>query len=131
MMSDDFWGMFGKPRGWKSSLHGNPHARTGDPATSHEAVPSPRAMSAQMIRVLRGYRDGVARTDHDAYRMVGMDVDMNGARQRCTDLRHAGYIEWTGGRGETPSGKSGNLSRITTEGIEFLETLEGNPPDVT
>jgi hypothetical protein len=98
------------------------HARNSDPATSHEAVP--KNITAQMRRVLRGYRDGEARLDHDAYRIVGLTVDMNGARQRCSDLRRFKLIERTGERGKTPSGKAGYLCRITPAGLKYLKSTD-------
>jgi hypothetical protein len=110
------------------------HARTGDPWTSHAAVP--KNITAQMIRVLKGYRDGVMRTDHDAYAIVSMDVEMNGARQRCTDLRHAGFIErvTVDGvllRGKTPSGKYGYLCRITPAGRDYLNKVSPIKEDIS
>lgn len=83
-------------------------------------------ITTQMTHVLRyGYGDGVARTDHAAYEAAGMNVEMNGARQRCTDLRHAGFIErvtidGVPQRGKTPSGKEGYLCRITQAGRDHL-----------
>ena len=116
--------------------YGSFHARSTDPATSHEAIP--RNLAAQCYRVLRGYRDGVARTDHDAYHLVGMTEGVNGARQRCTDLRHAGYIVRAHDedgyllRGRTPSGKTGYLCHITPDGRAYLqqqEAIRTNDPD--
>jgi hypothetical protein len=100
----------------------NPHARNTDPDTSHEAVPSARVISAQMLLVLRVYAEAgnEAITDHEAYHRAGLVVEMNGARQRCTDLRHAGFIERTGDRGRTPSGKTGYLCSITQAGRDHL-----------
>jgi hypothetical protein len=111
-----------------------PHARSDAVDTSVEAIP--KNISEQMIRVLRGYADGVPRTDHDAYHRVGLTEGVNGARQRCTDLRHADLIDRVpdpmqppgGGkiiylRGETPSGKTGFLCTITQKGRDFLEAL--------
>lgn len=94
------------------------HARTHDPDTSHEAVPG--NISQQMKHVLRAYADGAELTDHAAYSKVGLTVAINGARQRCSDLRRVGLIERTGERGMTPSGKSGYLCRITQKGRDFL-----------
>ena len=101
-----------------------PHARTNDPATSHEAVPTPKKLSEQALLVLQAYRSGQPLTDHKAYEDVGLNVEMNGARQRCTDLRHAGLIKKTGERGKTPSGKAGNLCRITPTGLVRLRLLD-------
>jgi hypothetical protein len=98
------------------------HARPSDPETSHEAVP--HNITEQCYRVLRAYRNGQALLDHDAYRLVGLDVEFNGARQRCTDLRHALMIERTGDRGRTPSGKAGYLCRITQAGLDYLRSKE-------
>jgi hypothetical protein len=95
------------------------HARTGDPATSHEAADAVD-IAGQARQVLRVYLNGNAYTDHDAYRLAGLTVAINGARQRCTDLRHAGLIERTGDRGATPSGRAGYLCRITPKGRAFL-----------
>ena len=95
-----------------------PHARTNDPDTSHEAVP--RNIAGQALQVLKAYWDGAALLDHDAYRLSGLIVAVNGARPRCSDLRHAGFIERTGERGKTPSGKAGHLCRITPAGRAYL-----------
>jgi len=93
------------------------HARDSDPDTSHEAVPV--NLSDQAYRVLRAYRTGLALLDNDAYRLAGME-DSRAKSQRCSDLRHAGLIERTGERGQTPSGKSGHLCRITPAGQAYL-----------
>lgn len=93
------------------------HARLSDPATSHEAVES-IDITQQCRLILRAYLNGQALTDHDAYRLAGFPSTL--ARQRCSDLRAAGLIERTGGRGMTPSGKAGYLCRITQAGLNFL-----------
>jgi hypothetical protein len=114
----------------QASIRGyQPHARASDPQTSHDAVP--HNITEQMLRVLRGYADGVARTDHDAYTRVGM---FYGDRQRCTDLRDDGLIERVPDpvqppdgektvylRGKTPSGKAGYLCVITPAGRQYLK----------
>jgi hypothetical protein len=84
----------------------------------------PANINAQCLHVLRAYRDGSALTDHDAYRVVGLVADINGARQRCTDLRRFNLIERTGDRGTTPSGKTGNLCRITQAGTDYLDRVD-------
>lgn len=97
-----------------------PHARRGDPSTSHEAVP--KNISKQALRVLFAYEDGDDLLDHTAYRRVGMDrANARLAHQRCSDLRFANLIVRTGARALTPSGKSGYLCRITPAGHAYLE----------
>lgn len=100
------------------SGYGNIHARSTDPATSHDAVPD--NISAQAWRVLHAYKFGRALTDHDAYRLVGLPDKL--ARQRCSDLRRWKMIERTGERGRTPSGKSGYLCKITAHGTRWLNS---------
>jgi hypothetical protein len=100
----------------------SPHARRGDPATSHEAVP--KNLPAQALRVLRGYRSGDAILDHDAYRRIGL-AHSGWTHQRCSDLRKRGLIERVEVdgvylRGKTPSGKAGYLCRITKAGRDYL-----------
>jgi len=103
----------------------NIHARNSDPDTSHEAVPDAATITRQCTQVLRVYRAyNRPMTDHDAYRLAGLIVALNGARQRCTDLRHLKMIRRTGDRGPTPSGKSGYLCEITDKGREYLEGLD-------
>lgn len=93
-----------------------PHARDTDPDTSHEAAES-TDITAQCLQVLKAYVSiGRPITDHDAYRFAGIQ----GARQRCADLRHAGLIERTGARGMTPSGKAGYLCTYTGKAIDYL-----------
>jgi hypothetical protein len=96
----------------------HPHARTGDPSTSHEAVPE--HLTEQALRVLFSYRDGEPLLDFDAYRRAGFGPHARDG-QRCSDLRHAGFIERTGKRKLTPSGKFGHLCRITSAGQDYLQ----------
>ena len=96
------------------------HARDTDPDTSHDAIPN--NITEQALRVLAGYRNGDAILDHIAYARVGMDTHLARlAHQRCSDLRHAGFIERIGQRAPTPSGKFGHLCRITDAGREYLD----------
>lgn len=99
--------------------HAHTHARSRDPATSHEAAASVD-ITAQALRVLRAYLCDRPLLDHDAYRLAGF-TENRFCHQRCSDLRQAGYIERTGERGRTPSGKSGYLCRITPAGRKYLE----------
>ncbi len=94
------------------------HARASDPATSHEAAATIN-ITAQALRILRSYHNGTALLDYDAYCLAGFPPNARDG-QRCSDLRHAGFIERTGERAETPSGKSGYLCRITSAGRHFL-----------
>lgn len=71
--------------------------------------------------VLLSYRDGAAMTDHDAYQRAGFGPHARDG-QRCSDLRRKKLIEPTGGRGITPSGRTGRLCRITTRGKVYLIT---------
>jgi hypothetical protein len=100
-------------------LFSSRHARASDPATSHESAASVSA-SAQGLRVLRSYLCDRALLDHDAYRLAGF-TENRFCHQRCSDLRDAKFIERTGERGRTPSGKSGYLCRITPAGRKYLE----------
>jgi hypothetical protein len=104
---------------WPDLFSYIPHARASDPDTSHEAVPV--HITAQALRVLRAYQDGVALLDHDAYRRAGFGPNARDG-QRCSDLRFHGLIERTGERDFTPSGKRGYLCRITPAGRAYLAT---------
>jgi uncharacterized protein YjhX (UPF0386 family) len=97
------------------------HARTSDPATSHEAVP--KNVTAQGLQVLRAYKTGEPLLDVDAYRLAGFGPTACDG-QRCSDLRKSGYIERTGDKAKTPSGKSGYLCRITRAGLDYLRQHE-------
>lgn len=97
------------------------HARNTDPATSHEAIPDNLTMQALVI--LRAYRNGKPMIDHDAYALAGFGPNARDG-QRCSDLRQHGYIERTGERGLTPSGKAGYLCRITDAGLAYLARME-------
>jgi len=101
----------------------NPHARRSDPDTSYEAIES-IDVTAQAIRILRSYRNGDFLLDHDAYQRAGFPPNARDG-QRCSDLRAAGYIERTGARGTTPSGKSGHLCCITAAGLAYLKRVAG------
>ena len=92
-------------------------ARATDPDTSHEAVESIN-ITRQCYLILRAYRSGRSLTDHEAYNLAGFPSTL--ARQRCSDLREVGFIEWTGERGTSPSGKAAYLCRITPAGLHFL-----------
>lgn len=106
----------GQPR-----YSGPPHARAGDPETSHEAAAKvERKISKTCAQILRAYASGLAITDHEAYRRVGLDNGGRFTHQRCSDLRSGGYIERLKDRGLTPSGNSAFLSRITPKGKQFL-----------
>ncbi|HEU4687327.1 MAG TPA: DEAD/DEAH box helicase [Vicinamibacterales bacterium] len=95
------------------------HARSSDPDTSYEAIPV--NVTLQGFIVLQSYRSGQALLDHDAYQRAGFGPNARDG-QRCSDLRQAGYIERTGERAKTPSGKSGYLCRITPRGLAYLES---------
>ena len=99
------------------------HARNTDPDTSHAAIPD--NVTAQGLIVLRAYRGGALLTDHDAYRLAGFGPNARDG-QRCSDLRREGYIERSGLRGITPSGKSGHLCRITISGRDYLKRNGGD-----
>jgi hypothetical protein len=101
-------------------LFPGPHARAGDPDTSHMAVPA--NVTAQAAKVLFAYRTGLALLDIEAYarvRMVG--------HQRCTDLRRARFIVRVG-RKQMPSGKTGYLCQITAAGQAWLKSWLANNP---
>jgi hypothetical protein len=98
------------------------HARITDPLTSHEAADSVN-ISLQAKLVLRAYSRGQPLLDHDAYRLAGFPPGRT-SHQRCSDLRDAGFIERTGERGRTPSGKAGYLCKITAKGIDYLIALD-------
>ena len=99
------------------------HARSTDPETSHEAVPV--NITAQCLLVLRVYAEyRKPMTDHEATRLAGLAA---GTRQRCSDLRHAGFIERLEEKGRTPSGKWGYLCRITPEGLNYLAGVTSEP----
>jgi hypothetical protein len=95
-----------------------PHARSGDPDTSHLAVPDRVKMTQQAIAVLRSYRTNKALLDFEAYARANMI-----GHQRCSDLRHANFIERCGRR-PMPSGKAGYTCQITSAGRAFLELFE-------
>lgn len=95
------------------------HARSSDPQTSHDAIPV--NLTAQAFIILRAYASGRAMIDHDAYAAAGYSPNARDG-QRCSDLRHAGFIERTGARGTTPSGKGAHLCRITARGLWYLRT---------
>jgi hypothetical protein len=95
-----------------------PHARATDPDTSHEAAAAIN-VTAQALRILRSYEDGDALLDHDAYRLAGFPPNARDG-QRCSDLRNANFIERTGERATTPSGRRGYLCRITAAGHDYL-----------
>lgn len=93
------------------------HARASDLVTSYEAVPA--NITAQALRILRAYLCNRALLDYDAYCLAGFPPNARDG-QRCSDLRQAGFIERTGARAQTPSGKSGYLCRITLAGRDYL-----------
>lgn len=92
------------------------HARNSDPSTSHSAIPI--NLAKQAANVLEAYKDGKELLDHEAYRIRGMGVNRI-ANQRCSDLRHYGFIERTV-KGLTPSNKSAYRCRITPKGLDYL-----------
>lgn len=90
------------------------HSRLGDPDTSRDAVP--KNLTKQALKVLRAYASGRRLLDYEAYEMVGMV-----GHQRCSDLRHLGYIERVGKK-LMPSKKTGYTCKITARGLAFLTT---------
>lgn len=112
------------PQSNQPDLFDTLHARPTDPSTSHEAADS-IDITRQCYLILRSYRTGQPLLDHDAYRLAGFPSTL--ARQRCSDLRVAGFIERTGDRAQTPSGKAGFLCRITETGLDYLRKRHGNP----
>lgn len=100
-----------------SDLFGWGHARGSDPDTSHDAVP--RNIPERARRVLRSYLfSGRPLIDHEACRMAGFNDAVT--HQRCSDLRHAKFIERTADKGLTPSGKAAYKCRITDRGVTYL-----------
>jgi hypothetical protein len=99
-----------------------PHARKSDPDTSHDAAASIN-ITEQALIILRAYQDGRPLLDVDAYRRAGFPPHACDG-QRCSDLRRAGFIERTGAKGETPSGKSAYLCRITQAGADRLKATQ-------
>lgn len=94
------------------------HARLSDPDTSHEAIP--KNISVQAIKILRAYGAGGSLLDVEAYQSAGFGPTACDG-QRCSDLRKSGYIERTGEKARTPSGKSGYLCKITPAGVAYLQ----------
>lgn len=92
------------------------HARNTDPDTSHDAA-SMVNMSEQRFKVLGSYyRTQRELIDHEAYVLAGM-TQSGWTHQRCSDLRHAGWIKRTGNKGTTPSNKPAHKCAITPAGI--------------
>jgi hypothetical protein len=103
--------------------------------TSHDAAAA--AAYQQRWKVLATYAAGVAsdytgatyyvagpaQTDHAAYAAAGLDMVATAGRQRCSDLRHLGYIVRTGEKGTTPAGRSAHLCAITEAGLDALAAL--------
>lgn len=94
------------------------HHRTDAPATSVAAAYAVD-ITAQARQVLGAYASGERLTDHQAYARAGLTVDINGARARCSDLRHAHLIEVVG-EGRAPSGRRARLCALTELGREYL-----------
>ena len=96
------------------------HARRTDPATSHMTARLVK-MNAQRYRVLGAYyRHRREMIDHEAYAFV--DMDRSGwTHQRCSDLRQAGWIVWTGNKGRTPANKPAGKCIITMAGIQAYD----------
>lgn len=108
---------------WPPQLDLFEHARRYDPDTSKETARRVR-ITSQAIKVLYAYRlAGRALLDHDAYKLAGFPAGRT-SHQRCSDLRHFGFIERTG-RGVTPSGNSGYVCMITKRGLAYLLRIEG------
>jgi hypothetical protein len=99
------------------------HSRWSDPKTSKEAAES-IPVTAQALVVLRSYASDVPLLDVEAYRLAGFPSHACDG-QRCSDLRKQGFIQRTGGRAKTPSGKSGHLCVITETGRRFLASKGG------
>ncbi len=106
-----------------NDLFDYPHARASDPATSHEAIERIN-ITAQALCILQAYQCDEPLLDYDAYRLAGFPPNARDG-QRCSDLRQAEFIERTGKRAQTPSGKSGHLCRITTSGRNYLALKNG------
>ena len=98
------------------------HARASDPPTSHEAATAIN-ITEQAIVILRAYRDRRPLLDVEAYRRAGFPPHACDG-QRCSDLRHAGYIARTGERGATPSGRAAYYCMITPTGSAYLDMID-------
>ena len=110
--------MRGVAMGYDDDLFDWLHARGGDPPTSHEAVP--KDITAQARKILRIYLyAGRPLLDVEAYRLAGFGPTACDGK-RCSDLRQRKFIERTGERGVTPSGKSAYLCQITETGVKYL-----------
>lgn len=95
------------------------HARNTDPDTSHMAAASIN-ITAQSLRVLVSYYlIPTPLLDCTAYDYAGFSGRRNG-EQRCSDLRDAGFIEPTGAKAKTPSGRLGRVCMITEAGRKYI-----------
>ena len=99
-----------------------PLSRSTDPDTSHEAEASIRE-SAKSIRtkllwIYYDYPNGL--TDEEVGKISGYRDTNVGYWKRCSDLRNAGLISWTGEYGYAESGRRQRIHRISAEGEEFL-----------
>jgi hypothetical protein len=97
------------------------HARRTDPDTSHITARLVK-MNEQRYRVLGAYyRHQHEMLDHEAYELINLQDKSGWTHQRCSDLRHAGWIKRTGNKGTTPSLKPAHKCAITPAGIRAYE----------
>jgi hypothetical protein len=99
----------------------SPRQRTqrNAPDTSLAAAASVN-VTASALKVLRVYgRLDRPLLDFDAYKHA-FERLASGIGARCHDLRKNGFIERTGEKAKTPSGRSGYLCVITEKGRRYL-----------
>lgn len=108
-------------------------ARTSDPRTSHQAVPSKMRANSQRHRLLKAYANPALRvkhsgqwlglTDEEAAAMAeGVRHDSEYAT-RCSELRNAGLIRDTGEDRKGATGTPRIVCRITDMGLAELRRL--------
>lgn len=92
-----------------------PHTRNSDPITSHEAAASVRNITETHNRILGMLKNHGPMTDEDLFEMWSFkarvldewgSISPSGLRSRRAELVDAGFVEDSGEKGKTRSGRS-------------------------
>lgn len=110
---------------------GREHARRRDPDTSAKAAAGrdPHAVitrGSQKHRLLDVYRNGREVNADTACVAAGL-IGPGSPWKRVSDLHAAGYLESTGREASTRAGRTGEVLRITDDGLRALRAFRVDP----
>jgi hypothetical protein len=104
-----------------------PTTRAGGRSTSRKAAGAARfSARTTAFKVLSVLGDGIARTDEEIYREMGVDPYVSTPRARRADMVGMGLIEAQDEKGQSGSGCAATRWAITGRGLDTLDELNNS-----